>query len=747
MPDIDVDFCFERRDEVIQYVVDLYGADKVAQIITFGTMAARAAIKDVGRALNMPYSEVDRIAKLVPEILKMTIQKALDTTPELKELYGTSGDAKLLIDTAMALEGMPRHASVHAAGVVIAKEPLTEYVPLQKTNDDSIVTQFHMELLEDFGLLKMDFLGLRTLTVIADTLKEIRKSGGPDLDLRNMTYDDENTYKMLSEGEAIGIFQLESSGMRDLIRRLKPTCFEDIIDLLALYRPGPLGSGMVEDYIQRKHGQKKISYTHPLLEEILKETHGIIVYQEQVMKIVSVIAGFTLSQADLLRRAIGKKKVDVLAAQKEAFCDGAEKNGVSYAIAEELFNLIMQFADYGFNKSHSAAYAVVSYQTAFLKANYPLAFMAALMTSCMGNADKIARYIEETRRMNLEILPPDVNESLVNFTVAGNKIRFGLAAVKNVGRGAIESIIAAREEQGSFVSLRDFCEKVDLRLVNKRVLESLVKCGAFDSTGAHRAQLLAVLDKTLEEVQQAVKGRESGQVSFFDLVDEPEQFVQITDTLPDIAEFPDHVLLNMEKEMLGLYISGHPLNHFRHEQRAIARQTTAELSEHKDGEDVKICGLVTVTKQITTKKGDPMVFFTMEDFEGSVEVIVFPKTYVKCGRFIQPDRIVIVKGRLNTSEDTVKVICEDLCPLSPRKVNIRVSPEHKVGMTLQHLKRILMSHRGHVPVYLYYMPEGKVVLTDDSFWVEESNDLIEEIEALLGENTVKVQDSLEVSAT
>ncbi len=747
MPDIDVDFCFERRDEVIRYVVERYGSDRVAQIITFGTMAARAAIKDVGRALNMPYSEVDRTAKMVPEVLKMTIEKALESSSDLRDLYESSPDSKLLMDTAMALEGMPRHASVHAAGVVISKEPLTDYVPLQKTNDDHIVTQFHMEMLEDFGLLKMDFLGLRTLTVINDTLQEIRKAGGPELDLRNMKFDDEKTYRMLSDGETIGIFQLESSGMRDLIRRLKPACFEDIIDLLALYRPGPLGSGMVEDYIQRKHGDKKITYIHPLLESILKETHGIIVYQEQVMKLVSVIAGFTLSQADLLRRAIGKKKVDVLQAQKEAFCNGASENGVPLEISEELFNLIMQFADYGFNKSHSAAYAVVSYQTAYLKANYPLAFMAALLTSCMGNTDKIARYIEEARRMNLEILPPDVNESLINFTVAGSKIRFGLAAVKNVGKGAIESIIAVRSEQGSFTSLRDFCEKVDLRVVNKRVVESLVKCGAFDSTGYHRSQLLAVLDKTLEEVQQAIKGRETGQVSFFDLVDEPGEFVQIRDTLPTMDEFPNHILLNMEKEMLGLYISGHPLDHFRHEQRIIAKQSTAELCECSEKDTVKICGLVTSIKLITTKSGDPMVFFTLEDFEGSVEVIVFPKTYAKCSRFLQADRIVIVSGRLNLNDETVKVICDDLCPLSPRKVNIRIQEKQKAGMTLHHLKRILMAHRGFVPVYLYYMPEGKVVLTDQSFWVEESEDLLEEIQALLGENSVKIRDSLEDSVT
>ncbi len=743
MPDIDVDFCFERRDEVIAYVVERYGADKVAQIITFGTMAARAAVRDVGRALNMPYSEVDKVAKAVPDIIGVTLQKALETTSELREMYQGNQEIRFLLDTAIALEGMPRHASMHAAGVVISKEPLTDYVPLQKNNDGSIVTQFSMDLLEEFGLLKMDFLGLRTLTVIHDTLEGIKKNGGPVLDLRRMEFDDLKTYEMLAEGHTIGIFQLESTGMRDLIRRLKPTAFEDIIDLLALYRPGPLGSGMVEDYVQRKHGLKSIEYVHPSLEQILKETYGIIVYQEQVMKIVSVIAGFSLSQADLLRRAIGKKKAEVLADQKESFCAGAAVKGVSREIAENLFNLIMQFADYGFNKSHSAAYAVVAYQTAFLKANYPVAFMAALLTSVMGNTDKVAKYIEECKRLEVEILPPDVNESLVNFTVVGQKIRFGLAAVKNVGKGAIEAIIDARATQGAFTSLRDFLEKVDLRVVNKRVVESMIKCGAFDSLRLRRSQLLAVLDKTLEDVHNAVKGRENGQVSFFDIVDEPSLFVHVEDILPDMEEFPEHVLLNMEKEMLGLYISGHPLDHFRREQKVIARQTTADLSEHKDGDQIKICGLVTTSKMITTKSGDPMVFFTLEDFEGTVEVIVFPRTYAKCGRYVQPDHIVIVSGRINQNDDAIKVICDELYPLSPRKVNIRIHQDQAKGQIMQHLKRILISHKGYVPVYLYIMPERKVILTDQTYWVDESTDLIEEIEALLGEQSVKIKDTMD----
>jgi len=743
MPDIDVDFCFEQRGKVIDYVVQSYGSDKVAQIITFGTMAARAAIRDVGRALNMPYADVDKIAKLVPAELGATIKGALEAVPELKEMYRDEAGIRLLIDTAMALEGMPRHASMHAAGVVISQEPLTEYVPLQKTNDGSIVTQFTMDILESIGLLKMDFLGLRTLTVIYDTLNLINKSGKEPTDLDKLTYDDPAAYNLMCEGQTIGIFQLESSGMRDLNKRIRPSVFEDMIAIQALYRPGPLGSGMVEDFIQRKHGLKPIEYLHPKLEPILKDTYGVIVYQEQVMRIVSELAGFTLGQADLLRRAIGKKKADVLAAQKEAFCRGAVAHDVPLKTAEELFNLIMQFADYGFNKSHSAAYALVTYQTAFLKANYPVEFMAALLTSVMGNTDKIALYIEECRHLGIDILPPDVNESDEKFTVVGDKIRFGLSAIKNVGKGAIDSIVEERTRWGNFVSLRDFCEKIDLRLANKRVLESLIKCGAFDSLGARRSQLLAVLDKTVEEAQQANKDKQSGQVSFFELLGEEVGFTHAADNLPDIEEFPESTRLNFEKEMLGLYISGHPLKYFRQELKLFASHTTSMLSEMEDGTIVRVGGLVTGCKQIATRSGDLMAFYTLEDLEGSVEVVVFPKVYARYGKDIQNDIVLMVIGRLSSRDEEVKILCDEIIPLSAKRVSIKLNGVGNQDTVLKHLKHILQAHPGNLPVYLHLAQKDRVILIDRQYWVNDSRELVEEIEALLGGDSVRFKDIVE----
>ncbi len=746
MPDIDVDFCFERRGEVIDYVVKNYGTDRVAQIITFGTMAARAAIRDVGRALDLAYSEVDRIAKLVPAEIGATLAGALESVPELADLYRNNANIRLLIDTAKALEGMPRHASMHAAGVVISQDPLMEYVPLQKTNDGSIVTQFTMDVLEKIGLLKMDFLGLRTLTVIYDTLELIAKSGRPPIDLEQLTFDDAATYSMLSDGQAIGIFQLESSGMRDLLRRLKPSVFEDIIAINALYRPGPLGSGMVDDFIQRKHGLRQIEYLHPRLEPILKDTYGVIVYQEQVMKIVSELAGFSLGQADLLRRAISKKKADVLEAQREAFRRGAVAHDVKAEVADALFTLIMQFADYGFNKSHTAAYSVVTYHTAYLKAHYPVEYMAALLTSVMGNTDKVAAYIEECRRMGIEIMPPDVNESEDNFTVVGSKIRFGLAAVKNAGHGAVEAIIDARQKLGHFSGLRDFCDKVDLRQVNKRVLESLIKCGAFDSLRAYRSQLLAVLDKTVEESQQANKDRQSGQVSFFELLGDAVGFTPAVDELPVMDEFPESTRLNFEKEMLGLFISGHPLQYFRKELKIFASHTTSVLSELEDGTVVRLGGLVTGCKQIATRNGDLMAFYTLEDLEGSVETVVFPKVYAKYGKDIQNDSILLVTGKLSAKDEEVKILAEEIIPLSARRVNIKLDIPGNAEAVLGQLRHILLAHPGNLPVYLHFTQRERVILIDRQYWVGEGPELVAEVEELLGNGTVRFRDIGEVAS-
>jgi DNA polymerase-3 subunit alpha len=605
MPDIDIDFCYERREEVIDYVISKYGDDHVAQIITFGTMMARAAIRDVGRVLNLPLSEVDRIAKLVPEELGVTLEKAVQT-PELKQLYDSDPEVKQLLDLAQGIEGMPRHASTHAAGIVISSEPLVNFLPLQK-NGGALITQFPKETVEEIGLLKMDFLGLRTLTVIGDALQTIESQYQERLDPDHFPLDDKQTYELLSSGETSGVFQLESTGMRHILKNMKPQRFEDLIALVALYRPGPLGSGMVDDFISRKNGETRVEYPHPALEAILKETYGVILYQEQVMQISCDLAGFSMAEADSLRRAMGKKKPEVLSAMKENFLNGSREHDVDSRKAAEIFELMEHFAGYGFNKSHSAAYAFIAYQTAYLKAHYPVAFMAAMLTSFRNNSDKVSYYIQECRRLKIEILPPDVNESLENFTVVGDKyIRFGLAAVKNVGEGAVQAIIAARKQGGSFQSLDDFCQRVDLRQVNKRVIESLILCGAFSSLGAFRSQLMAVLDECIENAQADKKDKESqlsGQVSLFDIFEEPQQ-QQVQQNLPSIDEYPKQELLAREKEVLGFYVSGHPLDGYEHILAKRAKTRIAELGRYRDRARVRVGGMATSCRRGTTKRGN-----------------------------------------------------------------------------------------------------------------------------------------------
>ena len=536
MPDIDIDFCYVKRAKVIEYVAKRYGDDHVAQIITFGTMAAKAAIRDVGRALNMPYSDVDKVAKMISNELGITIDKALKNNQELSDAYESDGNVKKLVDLARQVEGLPRHASTHAAGVVIAKNPLNTYVPLQNNaNDGFLITQYDKDRVEELGLLKMDLLGLRTLTVISDALELIKQNNGISIDIDEIDLNDVKTGEMLAVGDTAGVFQMESTGMTALVKELKPECFADLIPLVALYRPGPLGSGMVADFIDGRHKRKVVSYLHPLLEPILEDTFGVILYQEQVMQIASVLGGFSLGQADLLRRAMGKKKHDVLEAQKETFLEGAMAKGLDKKLAEEIFELMAHFADYGFNKSHSAAYALVAYQTAYLKAHYPQEFMAAMLSSVMGTNDKIGFYIERCKYMGIDVLPPDVNASLASFSVDENAIRFGLAAVKNVGENAIVNLINARQDKGAFTSLVDFCTKVDMRVVNKRVIESLIKCGAFDSFGNKRSQLFNILEKAVEVAAQKQKDELTGQLGLFGEV----EMQQVDDiSLPNIPEWP-----------------------------------------------------------------------------------------------------------------------------------------------------------------------------------------------------------------
>ncbi|MEW5954301.1 MAG: DNA polymerase III subunit alpha [Bacillota bacterium] len=754
MPDIDIDFCYERRGEVISYVTQKYGFDRVAQIATFGTMAARAAIRDVGRALGMPYGDVDRVAKLVPAELNITLEKALAESADIRSIYQQDEEVRKLIDMAGLLEGMPRHVSTHAAGVVITREPLTHYVPLYKSSDGPLTTQFAKDQVEELGLLKMDLLGLRTLTVIADALKLIREGGGPDLDIDAIPLGDRPTYELLCRGESTGVFQLESSGMRAILRELKPEVFEDIVALVALYRPGPLGSGMVEDFIDRKHEKKEVDYFHPDLKPILKETYGVILYQEQVMKIAQVMAGYTLGQADSLRKAMGKKIPEIMKMHREWFISGstvdekgkplrqpipgAAAKGYPGDMAAKMFDLMEYFAGYGFNKSHSAAYAMVSYQTAYLKANYPVEFMAALLTSVLDNTDKVATFIEECRRMGIEILPPDVNQSRESFHSLAGKIRFGLAAIKNVGLGAVYSIIKEREANGQYKNYSDFCRRLDPRTVNRRVLESLIKAGSFDSLGHYRSQLMAVVETGLGLAQLAQRERHSGQLSLLDMWGEGAGDFVIK--LPDIPEYPGTDLLVMEKEALGLYVSGHPLGEYRRSLRLNATVSLGELAEVDDEELVTVGGMIAHIKRITTRKGAPMAFLNLEDLTGLVEVVVFPKIWQAHASLLQPEAVVLIKGRKSSNGDTVKLIMEEGGPL-PRenRGELYLKLIHSNTGLLAELKSLLRSFPGSAPVYLYFPATSKMALAGRENWVDLDKSLITELEKLLGSGNVKIK--------
>ncbi len=745
MPDIDIDFCYERRGEVIDYVVQKYGQENVAQIITFGTMAARAVIRDVGRVMNVPYADVDKIAKLVPTDPNMTLGLALEKEPELKSLYKQDARVKELIDTSRHLEGLTRHASTHAAGVVISEDPLTNHVPLFKTGDGQISTGYAMTSLEKIGLLKMDFLGLRTLTVIEETLKIVNRVKNMDLNMESIAIDDARTFKLLSKARTMGIFQLESSGMRDLLKKLKPEKFEDIVALVALYRPGPIGSGMLDDFMKRKHGEVDVRYDHPLLASILKETYGIIVYQEQVMMIVSSLAGFSLAQADLLRRAIGKKTPEVMDQQRKAFIEGAAHNKIDKRVAEKIFNLIEHFAGYGFNKSHSAAYAMISYRTAFLKANYPVEFMTALLTSEKDNTDKLVEYIEEAEEMDIKILPPDANESFANFTMVGkDAIRFGLGAVKNVGQGAIESVIASRKKDGSFKSLCEFCERTDSRLVNKKVIESLIKCGAFDSLGLKRSQMMTMLSRAMDIASSIQKEKSLGQMLLFDHKKSDEE-------VPDIKEWPESQLLHFEKEMLGFYITGHPLA--RHEKllKEYSTAPSSELRNLNDGAKIRFGGIINKVKNTITKRsGEKMAIMMMEDLDGSVEVLVFPKAYKNVSRFIRPNFAVFVSGRLSLKEDRPKIIVEDIVPIEDARklftqaISIDLNLLGMEGKVLERLKGLLGKHRGSIPVYFNVATQkdgAYRIEVDKELFVSPTKEMVSELEELIGRDHIRFEKS------
>lgn len=730
MPDLDIDFCWLRRGEVIDYVAQKYGTDRVAQIISFGTMAPRAAIRDVGRALNLTYADVDRIAKLVPFQLGGTLDKALESGRELRELYESNGDVRRVVDMARKLEGLARHASMHAAGVVIAHEPLIDHVPLQRTPEGHVITQFPHETLKDLGLMKMDFLGLRTLTVLADCLRLLKAQGRP-VDVDAIPLDDRSVYELLSSGETCGVFQLESGGMTDLVKRLKPERFGDLVALLALFRPGPLGSGMVEEFVARRHGQK-VTYPHPSLEPILADTYGVMVYQEQVIRAATDLAGFTPGRADLLRRAMSKKQPEVLARQRGDFIAGCRERGIPSDVAGAVFDLMAHFAGYAFNKSHTTPYALLAYQTAYLKAHYPVQYMAALLNSVKGTTDRVAVYTEECRRMGIKVLPPDIGTGEAEFTVAGKEIRFGLAAVKNVGEGAVRSILEARQK-GPFVSLRDFCSRVDTRALNRRAMESLIRAGAMGSLG-RRSQLLEILDQTLELVQGLARMRQDGQVSFFDLTGQDPGATP--DDLPDIAEFPVGMLLAMEREMLGLYVSGHPLGEHQAELRRLATVTAAGLSDLADGALVLMGGLVTGGKRVTTRNGEPMLFLELEDLTGTVEVVIFPKVYERARAHLNKDCVILVKGSLDRQEEQVKLLAEDVAPLGRAALYVMLLDDGR----MEELLGILGRHPGADVVYVK-RGAAKWLELNARYHVRTSPELSAELEQAFGPEAVRLRGS------
>jgi DNA polymerase III subunit alpha len=747
MPDIDIDFCFDRRPEVIDYVTKKYGEANVAQIITFGKMKARAAVRDVGRVMGVAYADVDRIAKAVPPDLGMTIEKALGTSPDLVKLCDEDRTAKEIIDTARVLEGLNRHASIHAAGVVISDKPLTEYVPLYRSADGQITTGYTMDGIAQMGLLKMDFLGLRTLTVISKAVEWIKRTRGLQLDIESIPIDDAATYKLLADAQSCGIFQLESAGMRDLLRKSCPVCFEDIISILALYRPGPMGSGMLEDYVQRKKGEAEVSFPHVKLGEVLKETYGMIVYQEQVMQTASVLAGFSMAQADNLRRAMSKKKVDVMLKMREAFVSGcAATNGIEEKEANELFDLIDYFSGYGFNKSHSAAYALVSYQTAYLKANYPVEFMCSLLTCERDNTDKVVEYVKECAQMGIAVLSPSVNESMLEFSVIDERrIRFGLLAVKNVGHTAIESIVANREENGPYRSIFDLCERVDLRLVNRKVIESLIKCGALDCFGARRSQLMAVCDQALNIGSGAQKEKASGQLSFFGMGGSDNGFGTESQTLPEIPEWPQNQILAYEKEILGFYISGHPLEQYGFEVKKFANCSAQTIRSFSEGQPVKYVGMITDVKlTVTRRTGERMAIIMLEDAHGSVESVAFPAVYQKVADRIHLGQVVVMIGKSAVREGVVNILCDDLQLITEIYSKIKAVKVNMGGMDQEQLKRFkqkLAQFPGTVPVYLEMdtkQHKSIEILIGKDFFIQPSELLLNYIKEMVGEDRFKV---------
>lgn len=751
MPDFDIDFCYERRHEVIEYVNRKYGYDHVVQIITFGTMAARAAIRDVGRALGMGYSDVDKIAKMIPMELKITIDRALTMNPELKAACDSDRDVENLVEVARKLEGLPRHASTHAAGVVITKEPVTDYVPLNR-NGDIITTQFTMTTIEELGLLKMDFLGLRTLTVIHDATELAMETSGEDIDIHTTDFDDTEVYDLISRAETEGVFQLESAGMRNFLSQLKPDNFEEVVAAISLYRPGPMD--YIPQYIRGKKDPTSAVYDHPVLQKSLKVTYGCMVYQEQVMQIVRDVAGYSLGRSDLVRRGMSKKKHEFMKKEREIFVNGlveddkviipgAIRNGVDAKSANIIYDRMMKFANYAFNKPHAACYAMVAYRTAWLKVHYPVEFMAATMNSVMGTSNKVAEYIHYCRKHNIEVLPPDVNMSGVKFTVDSGNIRFGMAAVKNVGTGVVEKIQNEREQKGEFTDFFDFCDRC-ASFINKKMIESLILAGAFDSFRVYRAQLLQVYEGFVDSVQKLRRSNHKDQISLFDFVADEDLPMP---ELPKCDELAIREKLKLEKEMTGVYISGHPLSQYNTQLQNFKINSTMFVPDSTDGVDdgdtVEIMGIISAKQTKSTRSNEMMCFLSLEDLFGEVEVIVFPRQMKVSQQYLALDTIITIKGKVTSKEgEDPKIIAENIMPVTVveniEKLYLKIEMDKETG-TIDDIKEILIAHEGSNPVYVYDEENQKKYRFSRELWARIDSDLVSKLQALLGNTNVIVK--------
>ena len=730
MPDIDIDFCIRRRGEVIDYVREKYGQECVSQIVTFGTMAARGVVRDVGRVMQIPLPEVDKVAKMIPQTLKMTLGKALAENPDLANLDKTRPEIHTLLERSLKLEGFARHAGTHAAGVLISDTPLIETIPLRLIDKEgAIVSQFTMTDLEALGLLKMDFLGLRNLTMMNDCLEMIAKNHGIEIDLEQLEFTDQEAYKIYNSGETSGVFQCESKGMRSMIKQIKPTCFEDIVAILALYRPGPIQSGMVDQFINRKHGREEISYEFAELEGCLKDTYGLIVYQEQVMQIASLIGGFTLNQADELRKAMGKKKMEVMDKMREQFVAGGVAKGFNPKKVDDLYTLCKKFGEYGFNKSHSAAYAVISYRTAWLKAHYPLEFMAALLSSVADNTDKVIDYINECERMGIEVLPPDINESTASFTPVKGAIRFGLSAIKNVGEAAVNMVVEEREAEGAFGSFIDLCRRVDLKSLNKKSIESLAKCGALDSFGRRQAIVQGfaeVVDQVIKEKQEQANGQE---LLFADIF--AASSGNSADSWPDISEYLPEEKLKLEKELLGLFVSDHPLNHLGVNIELLADTFTKDVSDKEEGREIVLAGLLKKIRKILTKSQKYMIVGELEDLHGSIPVVCFPQNYEQYAELLIDDAVVILRGKSSISRDQWQLIISEVQEVSAnRQHQFFIDLEGLQKTKLQELRSLLYEFKGGTPVVLHL--DRSNISLDSSLWITPSPEFKKRVDSLVG---------------